>query len=757
MASEEKIDAYKRVNHFHGQFLNADDFNEAHEYHYKMRRRLNYGLYPYGVIDGLDFDETTTGTTIRVTAGMALDRDETSKQSREIVLLQNYSKDLVNNLGYQSGDGANPGDTVYVTISYAGPEKEDDFEDVAGFSGPSRITEQAVIKTWLDTGSGPPGSRGTDILLGKVTIDADNTLIYDRTEREIGGINALLPGPALSMSQTNLIFTVEAGVTMPQNILITNIGSGELIWIATPGGPDADKFVLSATGGTAPSWLGIEVSSPGVLDVGTYHAWLVIESAEANNSPKVIMLSAVVTQTPFLAISSPNLQFAIERGSSTPVGQTFSITNAGSGTLGWGVIIEGPDAERFSLSAMSGTAPSSITVSVNDPGGLAVDTYRASIRIESEEASNAPQTVALSAVVTEQPILEISPSTINFEIERGASAPVAQTISIANAVSGTLNWTATLAGPDAERFSLSTFSGTTPVTIAVSVNEPGTLEVTTYQASIRIASSEAGNSPQVVNVRLHVIALPVLAVNPATMNFSASVGGSNPRSQVLSIKNVGSGQLRWIATSTVAPGTPSWLSLSARSGVAPSTIAVSVNIKDLKVGDYRGIIRIDSEAENSPQTVTVTLRISSTFTVTIITPTRPTVIAPTRPTATIITPTWPTVIAPTRPTATIIAPTLTMTRPTAPIIAPIPTATILSPTVPIITRPPVIGPREIRSLQEIRGIGPATEKKFNDAGINTIEELASASPEHVAEILEIRDITKAEQFIKEAKLLMEQP
>ncbi len=108
MASEEKIDAYKRVNHFQGQFLDADDFNEAHEYHYKMRRRLNYGLYPYGVIDGLDFDETTTGTTIRITAGMALDRDETSKQSREIVLLQNYSKDLVNDLGIRAVMAATP-------------------------------------------------------------------------------------------------------------------------------------------------------------------------------------------------------------------------------------------------------------------------------------------------------------------------------------------------------------------------------------------------------------------------------------------------------------------------------------------------------------------------------------------------------------------------------------------------------------------------------------------------------------------------
>ncbi len=217
---------------------------------------------------------------------------------------------------------------------------------MAGFSGPSRITEQAIIKTWLDTGSGPPGTRGKDILLGKVTIDADNTLIYDRTPareiggvvdiksaRDIGGISALLPGPAISVSHTNLLFAVEAGVTTSQYIRIANIGSGEFNWIATLGGPDADKFVLGATGGTAPFSLLVEVNNPGDLDVGTYHAWLFIESTNASNSPQVITLSAVVTQVPFLAVNPTSLHFAIERGSSTSVSQTFSITNAGSGTL----------------------------------------------------------------------------------------------------------------------------------------------------------------------------------------------------------------------------------------------------------------------------------------------------------------------------------------------------------------------------------------------------------------------------------------
>ena len=158
--------------------------------------------------------------------------------------------------------------------------------------------------------------------------------------------------------------------------------------------------------------------------------------------------------------------------------------------------------------------------------------------------------------------------------------------------------------------------------------------------------------------------------------------------------------------------------------------------------------------------------------------TQPTVTFPTggTPTFTFTQPsvTFPTGVTPTFTFPTGVTPTVTFTQPTVTIPTLTQTVIITQPTItgpiitgpvvtmptaeiPVITAPIVVTPRAVRNLREIRGIGPATEKKLKNAGIKTVEELASAVPKRIAEILEISNTTKAEQFIEEAKRLIEQP
>jgi len=82
-----------------------------------------------------------------------------------------------------------------------------------------------------------------------------------------------------------------------------------------------------------------------------------------------------------------------------------------------------------------------------------------------------------------------------------------------------------------------------------------------------------------------------------------------------------------------------------------------------------------------------------------------------------------------------------------------PTVTRPISTVPIITRP-IVPPRAPERLEEIRGVGAASEEKLHTAGIRSVKDLALASPERVAEILGIRDMNKAKAFIDEAKRLI---
>ena len=70
-----------RPNFFSGRLLTADDLREEQEYHREKHRRHLQMLHGFGVVDGLQVDVASDGTTISVEPGMAID-----PYGREIVL-----------------------------------------------------------------------------------------------------------------------------------------------------------------------------------------------------------------------------------------------------------------------------------------------------------------------------------------------------------------------------------------------------------------------------------------------------------------------------------------------------------------------------------------------------------------------------------------------------------------------------------------------------------------------------------------------
>jgi hypothetical protein len=70
-----------RPNFFSGRLLTADDLREEQEYQREKHRRHLQMLHGFGVVDGLDVDIATDGTTVAIEPGLAIDRD-----GREIVL-----------------------------------------------------------------------------------------------------------------------------------------------------------------------------------------------------------------------------------------------------------------------------------------------------------------------------------------------------------------------------------------------------------------------------------------------------------------------------------------------------------------------------------------------------------------------------------------------------------------------------------------------------------------------------------------------
>ncbi|MCP5103895.1 MAG: hypothetical protein GY950_10975 [bacterium] len=98
---------------------------------------------------------------------------------------------------------------------------------------------------------------------------------------------------------------------------------------------------------------------------------------------------------------------------------------------------------------------------------------------------------------------------------------------------------------------------------------------------------------------------PRIEINRPRLDFGAAAGGPQTSPQSIFISNSGEGILNWTATPS-----ETWIQVTPSEGTGSGLVTVSVDITGLPVGDYNGTIAISDEAaSNSPQTVSVTLKI----------------------------------------------------------------------------------------------------------------------------------------------------
>lgn len=102
--------------------------------------------------------------------------------------------------------------------------------------------------------------------------------------------------------------------------------------------------------------------------------------------------------------------------------------------------------------------------------------------------------------------------------------------------------------------------------------------------------------------------VPVIEVDPNSLNFYAIEGERNPGPQILYIRNIGTGKLEWNIEEDCA-----WINVDPNDGSCideTDEVVISVNIEGLANGDYSYPLLIsDEDATNSPQVVEVNLYI----------------------------------------------------------------------------------------------------------------------------------------------------
>jgi glucose/arabinose dehydrogenase/PKD repeat protein len=205
----------------------------------------------------------------------------------------------------------------------------------------------------------------------------------------------------------------------------------------------------------------------------------------------------------------------------------------------------------------------------------------------------------------EPPRLAVTPASLSFSGVEDGAQPAAKTLSVANDGGGTLAFSVS---DDAPWLTVTPGSGTAPQTLTVSASTAG-LAQGTYNGTVTVAAPGVSGAPATIPVTLTVTAPapPALAVSPASLAFTASVGGGAPAAKTLSVTNAGSGALSFTATDD-AP----WLSVTPGSGSAPQGLTVSVSPTGLAAGTYNGAVTVTAPgASGSPKTVPVTFTVSA--------------------------------------------------------------------------------------------------------------------------------------------------
>jgi Viral BACON domain len=206
-----------------------------------------------------------------------------------------------------------------------------------------------------------------------------------------------------------------------------------------------------------------------------------------------------------------------------------------------------------------------------------------------------------NAIISDSPIIGISPASLNFNTALGVN-PANQTVNIENIGADTLNWEAS---GDAPWLTVSP-AGAAPSTLTATVNAAG-MPAGTYQSTITIRSNNAFNSPVSVPVTLTIS--PAFEVNPSSLEIFVPSGGGNPQDQIVSISHNDDRFRDWTASDD-AP----WLTVSPASGVAPSQLSASFDVRSLALGVYKGTITVRSTNPSIPPiTIPVTLTVDGIF------------------------------------------------------------------------------------------------------------------------------------------------
>jgi hypothetical protein len=403
----------------------------------------------------------------------------------------------------ENGGGGQLSDLAFA-VSYPSGEPEGWLAvSLAGTTAPTSLTLSASTS-----------GLGAGVYRADVEIrspGAENSPEVLEVELVVGG-----GGPVIALAPSALGFAAEVGQTAPPShtVQVENSGGGELggldVSISYEGLPTG-WLGASLNGDAAPTDLVVSVALQGLV-AGVYEASVLVTSAAASNSPRAVPVRLTVGGSPArIKLDPGSVNFEVTANGSTPSSRSVRVENDGGGSLGGlsASVSYGSGASGWLEAELgSSSAPTDLTLSVSETD-LSPGTYRATVGVRSPNAANSPQsvTVRLKVEEGESPArIKLDPGSVNFEVTANGSTPSSRTVRVESDGGGSLGGLSASVsyGSGASGWLEAELgSSSAPTDLKLSVTKTD-LKPGTYEATVRVRSSQAANSPRTVTVRLVV-------------------------------------------------------------------------------------------------------------------------------------------------------------------------------------------------------------------------------------------------------------
>jgi Bacterial Ig-like domain (group 2) len=425
------------------------------------------------------------------------------------------------------------------------------------------------------------------------------------------------PRPTLELSRPSVAISAVSGAAnpAPETVNLTSSTSAPAAGLGTSiaynEAAQAGWLTAEVNPNTTPSTLTLRASA-GARPAGTYTAIVSVTSTDASNAPRQVNVSFTIAPAPRIDANPATLSFGAPLGGAVaPTEQTIQVSNGGGGTLtgltaraiytngnGWLTVTPTSVANGGSVRVVPNIA------------GLAAGTYAAVVRIEAAGASNSPRDVPVSLIISSQPTIAVSPVSLTFASTGATPAP--QVVTITNSGGGTFSSLSTetqyASGNNWLVVSLST--GVSPVALTVQPNIAG-LAAGTYNATVRVLSPGASNTPVGIPVQLTITTPPLIMLSRSNVTFNAVIGGSDPLAEAVTITNGGGGSLTGLAASIAYSFGNSWLSTQFTTTPQQSTLMLTAARGSLAVGTYTATVNVLLPgASNSPRPIAVTFNVT---------------------------------------------------------------------------------------------------------------------------------------------------